>query len=108
MMTVKGAVQCRAYVHGKATVGDAVNALKQDIVRSVMARCEIHCEDLLLIEEEQKATSTLILPDVMEDRLSEFGDTPTHSTMNMYIPIAGVVATVAVGLASYMMGFNAT
>ncbi|CAL1301113.1 unnamed protein product [Larinioides sclopetarius] len=27
MMTVKGAVQCRAYVHGKATVGDAVNVL---------------------------------------------------------------------------------
>lgn len=169
MMTVKGAVQCRAYVHGKATVGDAITALKQDIIRSVMARCEIHCEDLLLIEEEQKdplvvhelprrvfaclpqtnicvcdyqfhsdtasdsldafkelldlelteqdidtsceispTTSTLILPDVMEDRLSEFGDTPTHSTMNMYIPIAGVVATVAVGVASYMMGFNAT
>lgn len=25
MMTFKGAVQCRAYIHGKASVGDAVN-----------------------------------------------------------------------------------
>lgn len=31
-----------------------LKALKQDIVRSITARCEIHCEDLLLIEEEQK------------------------------------------------------
>ncbi|GIY56107.1 protein odr-4 homolog [Caerostris darwini] len=167
MMICKGAVQCRAYVHGKATVGDAINALKQDIIRSITARCEIHCEDLLLIEEEQKdplvvhelprrvfaclpqsdvcvcdyqfhsdtasdsldafkelldlelaeqdidmsceispTTSTLILPEVMEDRLSEFGDAPSHSPMNLYVPIAGVVATIAVGVASYMIGFN--
>lgn len=25
MMTFKGAVQCRAYIHAKASVGDAVN-----------------------------------------------------------------------------------
>lgn len=167
MMTCKGAVQCRAYIHGKATVGDAINALKEDIIRSVIARCEIHCEDLLLIEEEQKdplvvhelprrvfaclpqgdicvcdyqfhsdtasdsldafkelldldlseqdidtscevspTTSALILPEVMDDRLSEFGDAPAHSPMNIYVPIAGVVATVAVGVASYMLHFN--
>ncbi|XP_054722816.1 protein odr-4 homolog, partial [Uloborus diversus] len=54
MMTFKGAVQCRAYVHSKATVQEAINALKQDIMRSITARFEIHCEDLLLIEEEQQ------------------------------------------------------
>ncbi|KAG8200603.1 hypothetical protein JTE90_000671 [Oedothorax gibbosus] len=164
MMTFKGAVQCRAYIHGKASVGDAINALKQDIVRSIIARCEIHCEDLLVIEEEQQdplvvhelprrvfaplpqgdvcvcdyqfhsdtasdsldafkellnldlteedidtscevspTTSTLILPDAVEDRLSEFGDAPVKSSFNVYIPIAGVVATVAIGLASVYM-----
>lgn len=54
VMQFKGAVQCRAYIHSKATVQEAINALKQDIIRSIIARCEIHCEDLLLIEEEQK------------------------------------------------------
>ncbi|KFM81664.1 Protein odr-4-like protein, partial [Stegodyphus mimosarum] len=163
MMTFKGTVQCRAYVHGKASVQEAINALKQDIIRSITARCEIHCEDLLLIEEEQKdplvvhelprrvfaplpqgdicvcdyqfhsdtavdsldafrellnlelteddidtscevspTTSNLILPEVMEDRLSEFGDTPTHSSLNMYVPIAGVAITIAVAMFSYL------
>lgn len=162
MMTFKGAVQCRAYIHSKATVREAINALKQDIVRSVTARCEIHCEDLLLIEEEQKdplvvhelprrvfaplpqadicvcdyqfhsdtavdsldafmellnlelteddidtscevspTTSTLILPDMMEDRLSEFGDMPTHPTGNKCIPIAGAIITAIVATISY-------
>ncbi|XP_035215049.1 protein odr-4 homolog [Stegodyphus dumicola] len=163
MMTFKGTVQCRAYVHGKASILEAINALKQDIIRSITARCEIHCEDLLLIEEEQKdplvvhelprrvfaplpqgdicvcdyqfhsdtavdsldafrellnlelteddidtscevspTTSNLILPEVMEDRLSEFGDTPAHSSLNMYVPIAGVAITIAVAMFSYL------
>ncbi|GFS71942.1 protein odr-4 homolog [Nephila pilipes] len=169
MMICKGAVQCRAYVHGKATVEDAINALKQDIIRSVLARCEIHCEDLLLIEEEQKdplvvhelprrvfaclpqgdicvcdyqfhsdtpsdsldafkelldldlteqdidtscevspTTSALILPEVMDDRLSEFGDVSSHSPMNMYVPVAGVIVAIAVGVASYIQHFNSS
>lgn len=164
MMTFKGAVQCRAYVHSKATVREAITALKQDIVRSVTARCEIHCEDLLLIEEEQKdpvvvhelprrvfaplpqadvcvcdyqfhsdtavdsldafkellnldlteqdidtscevspTTSTLILPEIVEDRLSEFGDIPTHSSRSKCIPIAGAILTVVFAVFSYFM-----
>ncbi|XP_071035816.1 protein odr-4 homolog [Parasteatoda tepidariorum] len=53
MMTFRGIMQCRAYIHAKATVQEAVDAIKQDIARSLISRCEIHCEDLLLIEEEQ-------------------------------------------------------
>lgn len=34
-----------------------LKALKQDIIRSIIARCEIHCEDLLVIEEEQQGTN---------------------------------------------------
>jgi len=164
MMTFKGAVQCRAYIHSKATVREAINALKQDIVRSVTARCEIHCEDLLLIEEEQKdpvvvhelprrvfaplpqadvcvcdyqfhsetavdsldafkellnldlteqdidtscevspTTSTLILPEVAEDRLSEFGDIAANPSRNKCIPIAGAIITVVIAAFSYFM-----
>ncbi|XP_076368468.1 protein odr-4 homolog isoform X3 [Tachypleus tridentatus] len=58
-MVVKGTMQCRGYVHIKATVSDAVRAVKQDIIRSLMARCEIQCEDLLLIEEEQNDPSVV-------------------------------------------------
>ncbi|XP_013781013.1 protein odr-4 homolog [Limulus polyphemus] len=58
-MVVKGTIQCRGYVHSKATVADAIRAVKQDIIRSLMARCEIQCEDLLLIEEEQNDPSVV-------------------------------------------------
>ncbi|XP_023220949.1 protein odr-4 homolog isoform X1 [Centruroides sculpturatus] len=53
-MTVKGTIQCRAYIHNKGTVKEAIQVLKHDIIRSMTSRCEIQCEDLLLIDEEQQ------------------------------------------------------
>lgn len=62
MLQVRGTLQSRAYVHSRATAAEAVQAIKQDIVRSLMARCEIHCEDILLIEEEQQDPSVVHEP----------------------------------------------
>uniref|UniRef100_A0A6B0VBJ4 Putative olfactory receptor 4-like protein n=1 Tax=Ixodes ricinus TaxID=34613 RepID=A0A6B0VBJ4_IXORI len=52
-MSIVGTIQCRAFVHSKATVQEAIKAIKQDVVRSITSRCEIQCEDMLLIEDEQ-------------------------------------------------------
>lgn len=163
MLTFKGTIQCRAFVHSRATVKEAVQALKQDVIRSVMARCNIHCEDLLLIDEEQRdpvvvyelprrvfaplpqsevfvsdyqfhgdtasdsldafkelldlevdeqdvetsceispVPSLLIQPEVMDDRLSEFGDTPSSNT-NIILPVASAtIAALAAGLSYFL------
>lgn len=52
-MSIAGTIQCRGFVHAKATVQEAVKAIKQDVYRSITSRCEIQCEDMLLIEDEQ-------------------------------------------------------
>ncbi|XP_075553946.1 protein odr-4 homolog isoform X2 [Dermacentor variabilis] len=52
-MSITGTIQCRGFVHAKATVQEAVKAIKQDVYRSITSRCEIQCEDMLLIEDEQ-------------------------------------------------------
>ena len=66
-----GTVYAQAFVHSKATHGEAEMALKQDISRTLLARVELLCEDLflqreaeqeLLPEEEQKATGVIELP----------------------------------------------
>ncbi|XP_064458810.1 protein odr-4 homolog [Ornithodoros turicata] len=58
-MSVVGTIQCRGFVHSKATVKEAIRAIKQDIVRSITSRCEIQCEDMLLIEDEQHDPSVM-------------------------------------------------
>jgi len=40
-----GSLCSKAYVHSKATFGDAVKALKADIIRSILARTELLCEE---------------------------------------------------------------
>ncbi|KAK2180449.1 hypothetical protein NP493_442g00009 [Ridgeia piscesae] len=52
-MIVRGNISSRAFVHGKATVAEATQAVKADIVRSLTSRCQLLCEDLLQTEEDQ-------------------------------------------------------
>ncbi|XP_046441954.1 protein odr-4 homolog [Daphnia pulex] len=48
-----GGLMCiKAYVHGKATVREAGQVIKEDILRSLWARCDMHCDSL--IGEEQR------------------------------------------------------
>ncbi|KAL8575715.1 hypothetical protein ACOMHN_055904 [Nucella lapillus] len=51
LMSVRGIITCRAFVHWKATVTDAVQAIKTDVVRSLCSRSELLSEDLELTDE---------------------------------------------------------
>ncbi|CAH0774012.1 unnamed protein product [Bemisia tabaci] len=51
-----GVLESHIYVHEKGTVGDGIKILKEDILRSLFSRLEMHYETL--IEEEAAATPT--------------------------------------------------
>ena len=40
-----------AYLHARATVGDAVRAVKADVLRSLGGRVTMHCDSLVSAEE---------------------------------------------------------
>ncbi|XP_041369971.1 protein odr-4 homolog [Gigantopelta aegis] len=52
LIAIKGQVVGRAFVNFRATVADATEALKTDIVRSLTSRCELLCEDIDVIEAD--------------------------------------------------------
>ncbi|KAJ7383276.1 hypothetical protein OS493_029241 [Desmophyllum pertusum] len=52
-LVMSGSMSCRAYVHQKATVKEAIQALKYDAVRSFLSRCEVLCEDVMDSQEEK-------------------------------------------------------
>lgn len=52
-ISISGSMSCRAYMHQKATAGEAVQALKYDAIRSFLARCEVLCEDVMDNQEEK-------------------------------------------------------
>jgi hypothetical protein len=43
----QGSVQGLAYAHNKATIGEALSFIKSDVIRSVLARCDVLSEDLV-------------------------------------------------------------
>ncbi|XP_045034528.1 protein odr-4 homolog isoform X1 [Daphnia magna] len=47
-----GQMCIKAYIHGKATVREASQVIREDILRSLWARCDMHCDSL--IGEEQR------------------------------------------------------
>lgn len=49
-MRLVGQLVSRTFVHQKATIEEAVNAVKQDVIRSLASRLEMHWDSL--IEEE--------------------------------------------------------
>lgn len=52
-LVVRGTISSQAVAHVKLSAAEAVQALKRDIIRSIVARCELLCDDLLQAEEEQ-------------------------------------------------------
>ncbi|CAL1547620.1 unnamed protein product [Lymnaea stagnalis] len=52
-INIMGTTIVRAYVSAKASVSDAVEAIKMDVVRSLMARCELLCEEFNVTEGKQ-------------------------------------------------------
>ncbi|XP_069121505.1 protein odr-4 homolog [Argopecten irradians] len=58
-MAVCGCIHSRAYVYGKAEVRDGIKALQADVVRSLMARCELLYEDVIDVVEEESVMKEL-------------------------------------------------
>lgn len=54
IMHVKGTIKSRTYIPNKPTMSEGIQCLKLDILRSLISRCDVHCEDLLVIDEEQQ------------------------------------------------------
>lgn len=46
-MRLSGRMAIRAYLHPRATVGEATQAVKEDLLRSLNARCDMHCDSLV-------------------------------------------------------------
>lgn len=53
-VVMKGSIHGRAFVYSKATVGEATQAMKTDVIRSLIARCELLCEDIDVVGEDKK------------------------------------------------------
>lgn len=49
-MRLVGQLFSRTCIHQKATIGEAINAIKQDVLRSLASRLELHWDSL--IDEE--------------------------------------------------------
>ncbi|XP_077986885.1 protein odr-4 homolog [Glandiceps talaboti] len=51
-LKLKGCIHGKAYVNAKATVGEATQALKEDVINSLLSRCELLCDDLRQSDED--------------------------------------------------------
>ncbi|XP_046558824.1 protein odr-4 homolog [Haliotis rubra] len=51
ILKVRGQMIGRSLVNNRATVRDAIEAVRSDVVRSLVSRCELLCEDLEVVEE---------------------------------------------------------
>ena len=52
-MLIRGTVNSLAFVPNKSSVSEAVDAVKTDIIRSLVSRCILLCEDVETTEEDQ-------------------------------------------------------
>ncbi|KAK6166889.1 hypothetical protein SNE40_023495 [Patella caerulea] len=53
MIVLRGQMIGRAFIQGKPTVGDVIQAVKVDLARSISSRCELLCEDLEITEQDK-------------------------------------------------------
>lgn len=49
-----GQMCVKAYIHSKATVREAYQVIREDIIRSLWARCDMHCDSLVGDEQRGK------------------------------------------------------
>lgn len=50
-MRLSGRMALRAYLHPKATVREAIDSIKDDFMKSLRARCDMHCDSLVAEED---------------------------------------------------------
>ncbi|GAU89588.1 hypothetical protein RvY_02122-2 [Ramazzottius varieornatus] len=53
-LAFKADIVGRAYVHSKANVSFALQALKNDLIRSMTTRMELHCQDYLVTDTDEQ------------------------------------------------------
>lgn len=61
-LVMKGTIHGRAYVTSKATVEEAQQALQIDVIRSVLSRCELICDDIQMVEEDAENQEVYTTP----------------------------------------------
>lgn len=57
-LSMSGSLCCRAYVHQKATVKEAIQTLKYDVIRSLLSRLEVLCDDIMDNQDEKTENET--------------------------------------------------
>lgn len=61
-LILKGIIHGRAYVTSKATVEDAQNALRTDLVRGILSRSELLSDDIQVVEEDAEQPEVYTSP----------------------------------------------
>ncbi|KAL4219339.1 hypothetical protein ACF0H5_021919 [Mactra antiquata] len=61
-LTMRGTIHGRAYVTSKSTVEEAQQTLQRDVIRSVLSRSELLCDDLQMIEEDTEKLEVYTTP----------------------------------------------
>lgn len=79
-MRIVGRMSLRAFVHQKATYGEAFVALKQDVMRALSARLDMHCDSL--VGEEMRGT---------EDELPILHEPPRR--VNVKLPDSEIIVS---------------
>ena len=74
-LVIQGVTNGRAFVHSKSVVSEAKQAMITDIIRSIHSRCELLCEDIEVIEEEEKV-KTGIKKELYDTPVRVFGKLP--------------------------------
>ncbi|XP_037083911.1 protein odr-4 homolog [Pollicipes pollicipes] len=78
VIRVSGRVHCLAYLHTKATVAEAVSALSRDTRRSLLARCQMHCDSL--VEEQPSDESATVLHEPPRRVLAPLAPSQLHAS----------------------------
>ncbi|XP_028393083.1 protein odr-4 homolog isoform X3 [Dendronephthya gigantea] len=100
-----GLLESRAHLHPKATIKEAIDAIKTDIIRNLLARCRLVCEDLddtqdkETKEDEQDEFTRLELPKRIfapirrgEASICDcvFKDENTNDVLNRILELTGI------------------
>ncbi|XP_064649000.1 protein odr-4 homolog [Lineus longissimus] len=98
-ITIRGTIQGEAFIHGKATVKEGLQALKCDVFRSLQARCSLMCEDQQASGDGPNDGSRLQTPRRVFAKLPEkkitlcdymFGDEEVSDVLDRFQEVLGI------------------
>ncbi|XP_071948277.1 protein odr-4 homolog isoform X2 [Antedon mediterranea] len=102
-LRLSGCIECRAYLNSKATVDDAIQALKEDAIRSMQARCDLLVDELAQDQDDAEGFNRITIlptrvfssmPDVSIDVCDYmFPDESAMDCIERFSEILGVAVT---------------